>query len=71
MLEKYDCVKIEALGEPFDPHRHEAISQQPSSDHPAGTVVLVTQTGFQLHERVVRPSQVIVSTEDPSDQQKE
>ncbi|HUT11164.1 MAG TPA: nucleotide exchange factor GrpE [Thermoguttaceae bacterium] len=61
VFEKHDCTEIEALGQPFDPHRHEAISQQPSDDHPPGTVVLVTQTGFQLHDRVVRPSQVIVS----------
>lgn len=71
VLEKYDCVKIPALNEPFNPHLHEAISQQPSERHPANTVLLVTQTGFQLHERVVRPSQVIVSTENPSDPQEE
>ncbi len=61
VLEQYGCVQIEALGKPFDPNLHESISQQPSDEHPAGTVVLVTQTGFQLHDRVVRPSQVIVS----------
>ena len=63
VFEKHDCVRIEALNEPFDPHRHEAISQQPCDDHPAGTVVLVTQVGYRLHDRVVRPSQVIVSAE--------
>jgi len=62
VLERYHCVRIADLHEPFDPNLHEAISQQPSDEHPAGTVVLVTQTGFQLHDRVVRPSQVIVST---------
>ena len=62
-LSRHHCVQIEALNEPFDPHRHEAVSQQPSGEHPANTVLLVTQTGFQLHDRVVRPSQVIVSTE--------
>ena len=64
VLQRHDCVRIRALNEPFDPHLHEAISQQPSDEHPAGTVVLETQTGFQLHDRVVRPSQVIVSTTD-------
>ncbi len=63
VLQRHHCVRIEALNEPFDPHRHEAVSQQPSDEHPANTVLLVTQTGFQLHDRVVRPSQVIVSTE--------
>jgi len=63
VLQKHHCARIEALNEPFDPHLHEAISQQPSDEHPPGTVVHVTQPGFQLHDRVVRPSQVIVSTE--------
>jgi len=61
VFEKHHCTEIEALDQPFDPHLHEAISQQPSDDHPPGTVVMVTQPGFQLHDRVVRPSQVIVS----------
>ena len=65
VLQRHNCVRIQALNEPFDPHLHDAISQQASDEHPAGTVVLETQTGFQLHQRVVRPSQVIVSTTDP------
>ncbi len=65
VLAQHNCTLIDALGQPFDPNLHEAISQQPSDEHPAGTVILVTQTGYQLHDRVVRPSQVIVSTEPP------
>jgi len=61
VFEKHDCTEIRAQDQPFDPHRHEAISQQPSDDHPPGTVVTVAQTGYQLHDRVVRPSQVVVS----------
>ena len=61
VLQRYHCVEIGALGEPFNPHLHEAICQQPSDEHPDGTVLMVTQTGYQLHDRVVRPSQVIVS----------
>jgi len=61
VFERYDCREIEALHQPFDPHLHEAVSQQPTDAFPPGTVVQVVQTGFQLHERVVRPSQVIVS----------
>jgi molecular chaperone GrpE len=64
VLERHHCVKIEALGAPFDPHLHHAILQQPSDEHPANTVITVTQDGYQLHDRVVRPSQVIVSTND-------
>jgi molecular chaperone GrpE len=60
-LDKYGCKKIAADGEPFDPHLHEAIFQQPSTDHPPGTVMQVTLNGYQLHDRVVRPAQVIVA----------
>ncbi|MEX0677194.1 MAG: nucleotide exchange factor GrpE [Pirellulales bacterium] len=62
VLAKHDCKRIDALGKPFDPAFHEAISQQPAADHPPGTAVLVAQDGYVLHERVVRPAQVIVST---------
>ncbi len=61
ILEQHDCQPIHALGEPFDPQVHEAILKQPSDEHPADHVSLVTQQGYQLHDRVVRPSQVIVS----------
>lgn len=63
VLAKHHCTRIEALHQPFDPHLHAAIMQQPSSEYPANTVIQVTQEGFQLHDRVVRPAQVIVSTE--------
>jgi molecular chaperone GrpE len=62
ILQQHHCLPIDALGKPFDPNCHEAISQQPSEEHPPGTVMLVAQTGYQLRDRVVRPSQVIVST---------
>jgi len=61
VLERHHCKRIGALGLPFDPHLHHAISQQETNEVPPGTVVLVAQAGFQLHDRVVRPSQVIVS----------
>lgn len=63
VLQNHHCEAINAEGEPFDPMRHEAIGQQPSAEHPHGTVLLVAQTGYRLHDRVIRPSQVIVSKE--------
>lgn len=61
-LKNHHCTRIAALDQPFDPHMHEAISQQPNDDLPSNTVVFVARPGFQLYDRVVRPSQVIVST---------
>lgn len=65
VLEKHHVKLIEAEGEPFDPAVHEAILQQPSENHPHGTVMTVAQTGYKLHDRVVRPAQVIVSSKNP------
>jgi molecular chaperone GrpE len=62
LLAQYHCEPIEAQGQPFDPNFHQAILQQPSADAPAGAVTLVTQPGYKLHDRVVRPAQVIVSS---------
>ncbi len=61
-LAKHNCKPIPAEGELFDPNYHEAITQIPSEQHAAGVIAQVAVPGYQLHERVVRPSQVIVST---------
>jgi len=61
-LAKYSVEEIPALGEAFDPNSHEAISQMPSDEHASGSVMHVAQTGFRMHDRVVRPSQVVVSS---------
>lgn len=61
-LAKHSVREIPAEGELFDPNFHEAISQMPSETHASGTVAHVAQTGYQMHDRVIRPSQVVVST---------
>lgn len=66
-LGKHDCKPIQALHEHFDPNLHHAISQMPSEEHPANVITHVAQTGFQLHDRVVRPSQVIIAAGTPED----
>jgi len=59
-------VPIEALGKPFDPNLHEAVQQMPSAEHPPMTVLQEIERGYLLHDRVVRPSKVIVSAEAPN-----
>ena len=66
LLAKHHCQRIAADGSEFDPHLHQAISMQPRDDLPPNSVVLVAQEGYQLHDRVLRPSQVIVSTASPA-----
>jgi len=62
ILKQHQCIEIEALGKPFDPEVHEAILQQPSNETPANHVLQVTEAGYSLHDRVVRPAKVIVSS---------
>ena len=61
VFRRHGITPMEAQGKPFDPNLHEAVMQQPSTEHPPGTVVQITEQGFQMHDRVVRPAQVIVS----------
>jgi molecular chaperone GrpE len=61
-LGRNQCEPIEAEGQEFDPNFHQAILQQPSVDVPAGHIIYVAQTGYKMHDRVVRPAQVIVSS---------
>ena len=65
-LEQYGCRRIPAVGLAFDPHQHEAIAQEPSTEHAAGVVTRIARQGYQLHDRVVRPSQVLVSLGAPA-----
>ena len=62
LLKQYHCERIEALGKPFDPSFHQAVAQQPSAQVPANTILHETLSGYRLHDRVVRASQVVVST---------
>ena len=61
VFEQYGCREIAAQGAEFDPHLHEALTTQPS-DEPAGRVLAVFRPGYQLHDRVLRPAQVVVSS---------
>ena len=62
VLEEHGCKKIDAVGQPFDPNLHQALQMQASDDHPANTVMQDLRPGFQLHDRLIRPTQVFVST---------
>jgi len=62
MLARHAVVPIEAMGQPFDPNRHEAVQQLPSADQPPMTVLQEIERGYMLHDRVVRPGKVIVSS---------
>jgi molecular chaperone GrpE len=59
-FEKSQLNEINPMGEKFDPHKHQAISQIEADGEP-NTVINVLQKGYSLYERVVRPAMVVVS----------
>lgn len=61
ILEAEGVEAIQAEGERFDPNLHEAISYEESEDHEEGTVIEVTQRGYRLGERILRPAMVRVA----------
>lgn len=60
-FDKYNVTPIEALGNPFDPNYHEAVMREESDNHPENTVTNELQKGYLIHERLLRPSMVVVS----------
>jgi len=54
--------KINAVGRPFDPQLHEAVSRMASAEIAENSVLYESQGGYKLHDKVIRPSQVVVST---------
>jgi len=61
MMKRFEVKRIDAMGQVFDPHHHEALSQMPS-DEPAGTVIAQHVAGYTLHGRLIRPARVLVSS---------
>ena len=61
VLAKLDVKVIDALNNPFDPNFHQAIGQEKNDDVKSNIVIKEVQKGFLLHEKVIRPSMVIVS----------
>jgi molecular chaperone GrpE len=61
LLAKHGVKPIEAEGQKFDPHKHQAMFEVPDPSRPEGTVVQVVQTGFAIGDRVLRPAMVGVA----------
>lgn len=65
-LARHGVKAFSAMGQPFDPARHEALLQVPSGDAAPGTVVLEHARGFTLHDRLARPAMVGVAVALPA-----
>jgi molecular chaperone GrpE len=71
ILEQQHVSPIQALGEPFDPAFHQAMSQEESAEQEPNTVVQEFQKGYMIYDRLLRPSMVVVSKAVSSEQSDE
>jgi molecular chaperone GrpE len=53
--------RVDPLGQPFDPHLHQAMDRVETTEHPDGIVLTVYQPGYVFHGRVLRPAMVRVA----------
>ncbi len=74
ILKSHGVEQVKALGERFDPARHEAIMQKAEPEKEENIVLEEFQKGYTLNGRIIRPSKVIVNkpaSEQPNQQQEE
>ena len=62
VFQKFGVQPIVSLGEPFDPAFHQAMMQQETTDQPENIVLNELQKGYMIHDRLLRPAMVVVST---------
>ncbi len=61
LLERHHITRIDPIGQPFDHNLHQAVAQIETTEQPAGTVVQVMQSGYVIHDRLLRPAMVGVA----------
>lgn len=61
IFQKFNVKPILSLNEPFDPNFHQAVMQEEADDYPDNVVLKELQKGYLMHDRLLRPSMVIVS----------
>ena len=60
-LTKLGLQPVEAVGQDFDPHLHEAVTMEPTDEHKENTVIEEFQRGYKLGDRLLRPAKVKVA----------
>ena len=61
VFEKFNVKPIDAKDQPFDPTYHEAVMQEETNDCAKNTVINEMQRGYMIHDRLLRPSMVVVA----------
>lgn len=62
VLGKFNVEPIDAVGEAFDPHKHEALTHMPSEEFPAEVCSNQIRRGYMFGDRLLRAAQVVVSS---------
>jgi len=65
VLERHGLTSIDPVGEPFNPHNHQAVMEKEDPSVPNGTVLQVFQVGYLIDDRCLRPAMVVVSRGGP------
>jgi len=69
ILNRFGVEEINALNEPFDPQKHEAVMETDQTELSPGSVAQVLESGYMLHDRLLRPARVVVAkSRQPSSQ---
>ncbi|MDW5593129.1 nucleotide exchange factor GrpE [Conexibacter stalactiti] len=61
LLQRHGLRRVGAVGEPFDPERHDAIGVRETDELPDRAIAEVARSGWALGDRVLRPAQVLVA----------
>ena len=67
ILERNGIKRTDPTGQPFDANLHQAMAEQPSAEHPPGTVIQAWTTAWTLNGRLLRPAMVVVSRAAPAE----
>ncbi len=65
VLEQSGVTEVPADGKAFDPNIHEALSSEESESVEPGTITKVFRKAYKLHDKLIRPAQVVVATKKP------
>ena len=60
VFERHGITRIDSVGQPLDPNRHQAMMEAPSEKEP-GTIVQEMQAGYMIRDRLLRPAMVAVA----------
>lgn len=71
VFQDFNVKPVEAEKQSFDPNFHQAVTQKETNEVPENTVTDVLQTGYLLHDRLIRPAMVVVSKSTGNDTEKQ